>query len=160
MALRHLATQLCWPRLSCHPISSNPTSWRCNQSIHFIYDPVLRCHITAQAFIGNVPCVCLCKCTNVYNIHHIIITISTHQAYIIISTQHFNIYLILHNVTKQWPLAAASELLAAAELHARCSDDQFHCSDKPQYQRVNNLSLLVAAGTNLALCLNQPNYRP
>ena len=114
MAMRHLATQSCWPRLSCHLISSNLMSWHCNQSIHFIYDPILRRHITTQAFIGNVPCVCLCKCTNMYNIHHIIITINPHQAYIIISTQHFDIYIIHHNVTKQGSLIAASESLAVA----------------------------------------------
>ena len=139
-----MATRPCWPCLSWHPTSSNPTFWLCNQSIHFTYDPILQHHITAQAFIGNVPCVCLCKCTNMYNIHHIIITISAHQAYIIISTQHFNIYILHHNVTKQWPLAAA-------ELHVCCSDDQIRYSDKPQYWRIINPSLLVVARSNLTV---------
>ena len=100
MALRHLATQLWWSHLSCHPISSNSTSWCCNQSIHFTYDLVLLHYITTQASIGNVSCVCLCKCNNVYNIHPIVITISPHQAYINISRQQFNIYIIHHIVTR------------------------------------------------------------
>ena len=47
-------------------IFSNPISWRCLHSSYF-------------------------RCTNVYNIYHVVITISAHQAYTIISTQQFNI---------------------------------------------------------------------
>ena len=114
--LHHLATQPCWPRLSCHPISSNPTSWRCNQSIHFTYDPILRRYITAHAFIGNVPCVYFCKRTNLYNIYHIIITISAHEAYIIILIEHFNIYIIHH--TSQYNKAVTTR---SSEWIACCS---------------------------------------
>ena len=65
-------TQLCWPRLSCHLISSNPTLWCCNQSIQFAYDLVPRCYIIIQALIDNVKYVCLCKCTNMYINHQIV----------------------------------------------------------------------------------------
>ena len=37
MTLLYLATHPCWPRLSCHPISSSPKSWHYNQSTHLIY---------------------------------------------------------------------------------------------------------------------------
>ena len=56
-----LSLQQCWRRLSC-----NLTTWHCNRSILFAYDPVSRHHITIQTLIGNVTCVCLCKCTNMY----------------------------------------------------------------------------------------------
>ena len=49
-----------------------------------------------------------------YSIHHHVITINPHQAYINISTQQFNIYIIHHFVTRQWPLAEASESIAEA----------------------------------------------
>ena len=114
MALHHLATQPGWPYLSCHPISSNTTSWYCNQSMQFIYDVVLRHHIIVQAFIGNVSCVCLCRCTNMYIIHHIVTTINPHQAHINISTRQFNIYIIHHIITRQWPFSTASESLTTA----------------------------------------------
>ena len=99
---RHIRPNMqpCWPRLSCHPISSNPTSWCCNQSIQLEYDPVPRRLITIQALIGNVTCVCLCRCTNMYIIHQIVITVNSHQAYIIVLTQYLNIYITHQNITK------------------------------------------------------------
>ena len=106
--------QLCWPHLWCHPISSNSTSWRCKQSIHFTYDPVLQHHITIQALTGNVACVYLYRCTNMYNIHCIVITNNPYQAYIDILTQQIIKYIMHHTVTRQWPLAVASEILAVA----------------------------------------------
>ena len=55
-------------------------------------------------------------------------------------------------------------MLTTAELYARCSDGQIRCSEKPQYRRYINPSLLVVAKSNLvlmsALYLNNQNTNP
>ena len=142
MALRYLATRPCWPRLSYDPIPGHPPLWRCNKWI-----------ISGSHW--QCPCVCLCRCTNIYISHQFIITINSHQAYIIILTQHFNNYITRLKVTRQWPLAAARNNLAAVEQQARCRGEA-------QQLGLSNPSQLVAARTILAiasaLCLSQTKH--
>ena len=118
---------------------------------------------TFQALTGNVLCVCLCRCTNMYIIHQIVIIINSHQAYIIRPTQYLDIYITHHNITKQWPIIAERKSLAAAEQQARCSDNQARCSDKLQHLGFPNLSQPVAVRTILTVasapCLDQPNHK-
>ena len=46
---------------------------------HGTYDPVPWNHIAIQALIGDVTCVCLCKCTNMYVNHQIVKTSNSHK---------------------------------------------------------------------------------
>ena len=94
-AYRHIRLNMCpcWPRLSCHPHISNPSSWRCNKIL-----------------ISGFPWQCsLCMLVQVYwHVHKSSNSqaINFHQAYIIILTQHFNNFTIRLKVTRQWPFTA------------------------------------------------------
>ena len=124
-------TQPCWPRLSCHPIStihisglvhtdtSDPTRNRADLVCYATQSLATHYHGVAtnqsfKALIGNVLCVCLCQCINMYIIYSIITSTNSRQAYIIILTQHFNNYITFQNVTRQWPLAEVKYKLIAA----------------------------------------------
>ena len=177
MALHHLATQSCWPRLSCHSISSNPTSCRCNQSIQFTYDPKLRHHIIGQAFISNVACVWLCKCTNMktYITSSQLLILTKH----ILTYQHnnstFTSYITLSqgsdhslqriHISLQWNYmlaVARAKLAAATYLNIEKSSTrayslqwepillQWVLSVSTNQSTNPNQSLLIAARTNLA----------
>ena len=113
-------------------------------------------HNTFQALTSNVSCVCLCRCTNMYIIHQIVITINSHQAYIIIPTQHLNIYIIHQTITKKWPLTVARKSLATAEYQAHCSDKLQHLGFPNSSQHVAVRIILAAAS---APCLNQKNHK-
>ena len=102
-------------------ISGNLLSWCHNRPILLAYDPIPRRHISIQALIGNVLYVCLCKCTITYITHQFIITINSHQAYLIILTQHLINYTTRLKVSRQWPLAAVKYNLATAEQQSRYS---------------------------------------
>ena len=124
-------TQLCWPRLSCHLISTihisglvhidtyDPTRNRANIVCRATQSLAMHHHGIAtnqsfQALIGNVSCVCLCRCDNMYINHQLIKSINSHQAYIIIPAQHLSNYITHLKVTRQWPLAVTRKKLAVA----------------------------------------------
>ena len=149
------------PRLSCHPNTSNPSSWCCNRTI-----------------TSGSPWQCsMCMLVRVYQHVHKSLnsqTVNFHQIYVIILTQHLNNCTIRLKVTRQWPLAVARHNFAAAEQQSRCRDIQARCSGKHpplglsdprptryhksrscyseyfQYQKFTKPNLLFAANSNPA----------
>ena len=72
-------------------------------------------------------------------------TITLHQAYIIILAQRLNNYTIHLKLTKQWPLAAVRNNLAAVEQQSCYNDIQAPCNDKYPFLGLSHSSQLDAA---------------
>ena len=177
LTMHRMATQPCWPHLSCHPISIN-------NMVHIdISDPT---HWPQQPIFMALRCLATQLCWPRLSYHSISATqhlgIATNQSihntfqalignvsyvclcrctnmYIIhqiaitnISQQAYIItltqYLKIY-ITKQWPLNVARRSLAAVEQQARYGDSQARCNDEFQYLVFPNPSQLVAARTAL-----------
>ena len=119
--------------------SSNLLLWCLNRSIIFTNDLVPRCHIKIQALIGNVTRICICKCIIMYTTHQFIITIRSHQAYIIILAKHLNNY-----------IKGCSALSTVQQSSTRCSDNHTRCYEyflsqivKHTFQSIHYYSLVI-----------------